>query len=78
MLFSIYLDIFFFFNDSSKIIFEGTVNESLQIFSIVIDTLSYPCDLLKATDFILIIYLKFQKLSHVQPDLDILFGKLVS
>ena len=42
-----------FFNDSSNIIFEGIVNNSLQIFDILIDTLSYPCGLLKCNVFIL-------------------------
>ena len=38
-------------------------------------TLSYPCDLVKATDFILIIFLKFKRSFYVHPDLDILFSQ---
>ena len=42
---------YYFFNDFSNIIFKGIVTESLQIF--IIDTLSYPCNLLESNDFII-------------------------
>ena len=41
-----------FFNDSSNIIFKAIVANSLQIF-IIVDILSYPCDLLESNDFII-------------------------
>ena len=42
-----------FFNDSSNIIFKAIVASSLQIFIILVDILSYPCDLLESNDFII-------------------------
>ena len=42
-----------FFNDSSNIIFKGIVTDSLQIFIILIEILSNPCDLLESSDFII-------------------------
>ena len=42
-----------FFNDSSNIIFKVIVTDSLQIFIILIDILSHPCDLLESKDFII-------------------------
>ena len=39
-------------NYSSNIIFKGIVSDSLQIFIILINILSYQCDLLESNDFI--------------------------
>ena len=42
-----------FFNDSSIIVFKAILTESLQFLIILIATLSYPCDLTEANDFII-------------------------
>ena len=42
-----------FFNYSSDIIFKGILTDSLQIFIILIEMLSYSCDLLESNDFII-------------------------
>ena len=42
-----------FFNDSSNIIFKGIVTHSLQFFIIIIDILSYKCDLLESDESII-------------------------
>ena len=39
------------FNDFSNIIFKNIVTDSLQIFMILIDILSYPHDLFESNDF---------------------------
>ena len=44
-----------YINDSSNIIFKGIVTDSQRIFTILIDTLSYPCYLLESNDLIFII-----------------------
>ena len=33
--------------------FKGRVTDSLQIFTILTDTLSYPCDLLESNEYII-------------------------
>ena len=42
-----------FFNDSSNIIFKDIATDSLQIFIILIDILSHPCDLVESNGFII-------------------------
>ena len=42
-----------FFNDSSNIIFKGIATDSLQIFIILIEISSNPCDLLESSDLII-------------------------
>ena len=44
---------FLFFSDSWKIIFNGKVIDSLHIFIILIDKLSFPCALVESNDFII-------------------------
>ena len=42
-----------FFNDSLNIIFKGIVTHSLKVFIIIIDILSYKCDLLESDESII-------------------------
>ena len=51
MLFSVFLEIHHFFNDSLKTIFRGIVFDSLQILIILTDKLSHLCTLVGSRDY---------------------------